>query len=203
MDVGQEVEVHTTFDNSWAPGFEIAEVIDRGCYRVRRKSDGTLLPSVTAEYDLRVPWLPVALVSRRSWACRTDSDSDRTRPTGREAPATRPPGQAGALSRFAKLVRGCLGQAVEPRGMLLACGGFSCTTSSSDYVARRSEFRSEHLALASAAHEGGELVLAGAFADPPDGAALVFRGPDRSVAERFAQADPVRTQRTGHCVAGA
>jgi len=59
-----------------------------------------------------------------------------------------------------------------------------------DYVARRSEFRSEHLALASAAHEGGELVLAGAFADPPDGAALVFRGPDRSVAERFAQADP-------------
>ena len=38
--------------------------------------------------------------------------------------------------------------------------------------------------------EGGELVLAGAFADPPDGATLVFRGPDRSVAERFAQADP-------------
>ena len=33
-------------------------------------------------------------------------------------------------------------------------------------------------------------MLAGAFADPPDGAALVFRGPDRSVAERFAQADP-------------
>ena len=59
-----------------------------------------------------------------------------------------------------------------------------------DYVARRSEFRSEHLALVSAAHEGGELVLAGAFADPPDGAASVFRGPDRSVAERFAQADP-------------
>jgi hypothetical protein len=56
MDVGQEVEVHTTFDNSWAPGFEIAEVIDRGCYRVRRKSDGTVLPSVTAEYDLRVAW---------------------------------------------------------------------------------------------------------------------------------------------------
>ena len=57
MNVGQEVEVHTTFDNSWAPGFEIAEVIDRGSYRVRRKSDGTLLPSVTAEYDLRVAWL--------------------------------------------------------------------------------------------------------------------------------------------------
>jgi uncharacterized protein YciI len=59
-----------------------------------------------------------------------------------------------------------------------------------DYMARRSEFRSEHLALASAAHDRGELVLAGAFADPPDGAALVFHGPARSVAEEFAQADP-------------
>ena len=48
--------MHTTFDNSWAPGFEIAEVIDRGGYRVRRKSDGTVLPSVTAEYDLRLAW---------------------------------------------------------------------------------------------------------------------------------------------------
>ena len=64
MDVGQEVEVHTTFDNSWAPGFEIAEVIDRGCYRVRRTSDGTLLPSVTAEHDLRVPWLPAERIGR-------------------------------------------------------------------------------------------------------------------------------------------
>jgi hypothetical protein len=57
MDVGQEVEVHTTFDNSWAPGFEIAEVIGRGRYRVRRKSDGTVLPTVTAEHDLRIAWL--------------------------------------------------------------------------------------------------------------------------------------------------
>ena len=41
MNVGQEVEVHTTFDNSWAPGFEIGgKVIDRGSYRVRRESDG-------------------------------------------------------------------------------------------------------------------------------------------------------------------
>ena len=56
MDVGQEVEVHTSFDNSWSPGFEIAEVVDRGCYRVRRMSDGTVLPSVTAEYDLRAAW---------------------------------------------------------------------------------------------------------------------------------------------------
>ena len=59
-----------------------------------------------------------------------------------------------------------------------------------DYLERRGTFRAEHLALAQAASERGELVLAGAYADPADGAALVFRGDDASVAERFAQADP-------------
>lgn len=59
-----------------------------------------------------------------------------------------------------------------------------------DYLSRRGALRTEHLSLATAAHERGELLLAGAFADPADGAALVFRGPDRSVAEDFARADP-------------
>jgi len=59
-----------------------------------------------------------------------------------------------------------------------------------DYLERRGAYRAEHLALARAAGERGELVLAGAYADPPDGALLVFEGPDRSVAERFAAADP-------------
>jgi uncharacterized protein YciI len=38
--------------------------------------------------------------------------------------------------------------------------------------------------------ERGELVLGGALADPVDGAVLLFRGEDRSVAEEFAKADP-------------
>jgi uncharacterized protein len=59
-----------------------------------------------------------------------------------------------------------------------------------DYLERRAAFRAEHLALARAASERGELVLGGAFADPPDQALLVFEGSDRSVAERFAAADP-------------
>lgn len=59
-----------------------------------------------------------------------------------------------------------------------------------DYVARRAPLRADHLARATAAHERGELVLAGALADPPDGAVLVFRGDDASVAEEFARADP-------------
>ncbi|MBI3406803.1 MAG: YciI family protein [Planctomycetes bacterium] len=59
-----------------------------------------------------------------------------------------------------------------------------------DYVARRSEFREAHLRLAQAAVERGELLLGGAFAEPVDRALLIFRGPDRSVAENFARNDP-------------
>jgi uncharacterized protein len=59
-----------------------------------------------------------------------------------------------------------------------------------DYLERRGAYRAEHLALARAATERGEIVLAGAFADPADQALIVFEGTDRSVAERFAEADP-------------
>lgn len=59
-----------------------------------------------------------------------------------------------------------------------------------DYLERRPAFRAEHLALARAAAERGEIVLAGALADPPDGAVLVFKGTDKSAAEDFARADP-------------
>lgn len=59
-----------------------------------------------------------------------------------------------------------------------------------DYVERRVAHRAEHLAMAKAATERGELRLAGAYADPADGAALVFRGEDDRVARAFAEADP-------------
>jgi uncharacterized protein len=59
-----------------------------------------------------------------------------------------------------------------------------------NYLTRRAEFRSEHLALAWTASERGELVLAGALADPVDQAVLLFEGESATVAERFAEADP-------------
>jgi uncharacterized protein YciI len=62
-----------------------------------------------------------------------------------------------------------------------------------DYVARRAQFRAAHLAQARQAHARGELVLAGALADPVDGAVLVFRGPSPAAAEAFAKADPYVT----------
>jgi len=59
-----------------------------------------------------------------------------------------------------------------------------------DYVNRRASFRSAHLALAREAVARGELVLGGAFANPPDGAVLVFKGSSPDVAESFAKNDP-------------
>lgn len=59
-----------------------------------------------------------------------------------------------------------------------------------DYLDRRGPLRPEHLGLAEAAHERGELLMAGALADPADQAVLVFTGHDASAAEAFAQADP-------------
>ncbi len=59
-----------------------------------------------------------------------------------------------------------------------------------DYVERRAAFREEHLNLAQQYHEEGKLVLAGAYADPPNGAALIFKGESPSLAEEFALQDP-------------
>ena len=58
-----------------------------------------------------------------------------------------------------------------------------------DYVERRAALREEHLALARAAHERGELLLAGALPDPYDRALLVWTAP-REVVEEFVAADP-------------
>jgi uncharacterized protein len=55
---------------------------------------------------------------------------------------------------------------------------------------KRTPFRQEHLKLVNEGHARGELLLAGALADPIDGALLVFRAEDRRVAEEFARRDP-------------
>jgi uncharacterized protein YciI len=59
-----------------------------------------------------------------------------------------------------------------------------------DYIERRAVYRNEHLTLAQEAHHNGTLVMAGALADPADGAVLVFKGDSPAAAEAFAQNDP-------------
>jgi uncharacterized protein len=59
-----------------------------------------------------------------------------------------------------------------------------------DYLERRAAFRAEHLNLAWEAQGRGQLILAGAYADPADGAVLLFHCASSSVPESFAAADP-------------
>jgi uncharacterized protein YciI len=62
-----------------------------------------------------------------------------------------------------------------------------------DYTTRRVPLRAAHIAHARAAVARGELVLAGALANPPDGAVLLFRGDSPAAAEAFARTDPYVT----------
>jgi len=58
------------------------------------------------------------------------------------------------------------------------------------FIERRAQFRDEHLALAWRAADAGELLLAGALAEPTEQALLLFDATTSEVAERFANADP-------------
>ena len=58
------------------------------------------------------------------------------------------------------------------------------------YLERRPLHRSAHLHLAWEAHRRGELVLAGALADPVDSALLLFQGENDQAARAFADNDP-------------
>ena len=62
-----------------------------------------------------------------------------------------------------------------------------------DYMERRGELRGVHLEHAWRAKERGELVLAGALANPVDGTVLLFQGDSPAVAEAFARQDPYVT----------
>jgi uncharacterized protein len=59
-----------------------------------------------------------------------------------------------------------------------------------DFIARRAPFREEHLRLAREAQARGELLLAGALAEFPAAALLVFQSSGPEAAESFAYNDP-------------
>lgn len=62
-----------------------------------------------------------------------------------------------------------------------------------DYMARREQFRNDHLKLAWESHRRGELILGGVTADPVDSAVLFFQADSADVVEAFARADPYVT----------
>ena len=52
LSAGDRVEVRRRFDAQWAKGFEVAEATENG-FRIRRLSDGEILPVEFPERDLR------------------------------------------------------------------------------------------------------------------------------------------------------
>lgn len=56
VDPGTRVEVRSRFDQRWSRGFEISDVVDEAGitrYRLRRRSDGALLPVLFDDDDVR------------------------------------------------------------------------------------------------------------------------------------------------------
>lgn len=58
------------------------------------------------------------------------------------------------------------------------------------YIEKRAPYREVHLAYANESYKRGELMIAGALADPADKAVLIFKGESPKVAEEFAKNDP-------------
>jgi hypothetical protein len=56
MDQGTRVEVRSRFDDRWSRGFEVAEIVDVGDstrYKLKRRSDGSVLPALFVDEELR------------------------------------------------------------------------------------------------------------------------------------------------------
>jgi len=59
-----------------------------------------------------------------------------------------------------------------------------------NYIELRAPFRNDHLGLVNEFHDDGRMVMAGALADPADGAVLIFKGDTPEAAHEFVQRDP-------------
>ncbi len=64
-----------------------------------------------------------------------------------------------------------------------------------NYFERRAPFRGEHLDLVQSFHADGRLVMAGALADPPDAAILIFKGDSPRCRQRICQQRPIYKER--------
>jgi hypothetical protein len=52
LEVGDPIDLHVAYNDSWSRGFEIAAVVAGG-YQIRRVTDSFLLPAPTGPADVR------------------------------------------------------------------------------------------------------------------------------------------------------
>ena len=68
IQLGSAVDVRSRFDGTWSGGFAVAEVVSKGepvserRYRLRRQSDGAVLPRLFSDQEV----VPTA-TNRRGW----------------------------------------------------------------------------------------------------------------------------------------
>jgi hypothetical protein len=53
IEPGTRVEVRRRFDQRWARGFEVVQTINGNGYRLKRLSDGSVLPTEFSADDVR------------------------------------------------------------------------------------------------------------------------------------------------------
>jgi hypothetical protein len=53
LSPGTKVEVRTSFDRTWAKGFEVVEAVGAAAYLVRRLTDDVVLPVALPADDVR------------------------------------------------------------------------------------------------------------------------------------------------------
>jgi hypothetical protein len=52
VGVGDPVQLKVAYTGSWSSGFDVADVVPGG-FRIRRRSDGRILPGPTSPADVR------------------------------------------------------------------------------------------------------------------------------------------------------
>lgn len=55
---------------------------------------------------------------------------------------------------------------------------------------KRKPFREKHLAILEELYDQGQVIMAGAWANPPDGAAIVFQADNADAVQQFVTRDP-------------
>lgn len=53
LATGTRIDVRSRFVGSWTHGFEVAEKVDERGYRIKRLSDGAVLPDIFDEEEVR------------------------------------------------------------------------------------------------------------------------------------------------------
>jgi uncharacterized protein len=174
----------------YSPMTEYSIVMPRACARCGLRDPEPGMDSGAKRYAIRISGSiptgvdalpPFAAAARCRQRSRTHGHDQYQRPSPTTWPALARSNGSGFRFRMRLLPYGIIERSTMYYILFY--------TTVDDYVERRTPFRDEHLAYARAAQDRGELILAGALAEPADSAVLVFKADSPRPAEDFARGD--------------